>query len=295
MVYGSLVPLVWRPRPLGAAWRAFLNTPYLTLDAGSRADWVANILLYIPLAYLLSAAFAAGGRSGVGRMLRIGAVFVVCAALAVGVEFTQLFFPPRTVSLNDIAAEFIGSGLGIGMWLLWGGAVERLWTEMARGGTPAIRAAVVVYVLAYLAFGLFPYDFLVSAQEFAQKFAGGGHGLIVASGTCERLSGCAGKLIAETVAVVPLGVLLSMALGKGARHVYRTAALSGLALGLTLEVAQLFLASGISEGVALLTRAVGHVAGCRVAPAGAPAAACRPSSRICSACWSWWSRCTFSR
>ena len=59
---------------------------------------------------------------------------------------------------------------------------------------PAIRAAVVVYVLAYLALGLFPYDFLVSAQEFAEKFAGGGYGFLVASGTCERLSGCAGKL-----------------------------------------------------------------------------------------------------
>jgi len=257
VVYGSLVPLDYHPRPLDAAWRDFLATPYLNLGAGSRADWVANILLYMPLAYLLCAAFLTGSRSAIGRLLGIAAVFVFCAAVAVGVEFTQLFFPPRTVSLNDIVAEFIGSALGIGAWLVWGGALERLWAEMDRGGMPAIRAVVVVYVLAYLAFGLFPYDFLVSAQEFAEKFAGGGYGLIVAAGTCERFSGCAGKLIAETVAVVPLGVLLGIVLGKGAQRVYRTAALSGLALGLVLELAQLFLASGVSEGISLLTRAAG--------------------------------------
>ena len=257
VVYGSLVPLDFRPYPLDAAWRDFLGTGYLVLGVASRADWVANILLYIPLAYLLSAAFAAGAKSAGGRALRVALVFAVCAAVAVGVEFIQLFFPPRTVSINDIVAELIGTGLGVGMWLIWGDALDRLWTEMERGGLPAIRAAVVGYVLAYLAFSLFPYDFLVSAQEYSEKFAGGGYGLMVASETCERMSSCAGKLIAEIIAVVPLGLLLGIAIGRSARRVYLTAALCGLALGLTIEVTQLFLASGVSEGMSLLTRAAG--------------------------------------
>ena len=154
-------------------------------------------------------------------------MFVVCAAVAIGVEFAQLFFPPRTVSLNDILAEFIGTGLGIVVWLVWGGALQRFAAGMERGGLPAIRAAVVGYVLAYLALSLFPYDFLVSAQEFAEKFAAGGYGFLVASETCGRLSTCAGKLVAEIVAVVPLGVLLGMALGRDARNAYVIAALSG--------------------------------------------------------------------
>jgi VanZ family protein len=170
VVYGSLVPLDYHPRPLDSAWRDFLQTRYLMLGVGPRADWVANILLYIPLAYLLCAGVVAGVRSAVARLIAIAAVFVVCAAVALGVEFTQLFFPPRTVSLNDIVAEFVGSGLGIGLWLAWGRKLEQLWADMTRGGLPAIRAAVVGYVVAYLAFSLFPYDFLVSAQEFAEKF-----------------------------------------------------------------------------------------------------------------------------
>jgi VanZ family protein len=261
VVYGSLVPLDWRPRPLEEAWQAYLTTPYLALDVGMRADWVANILLYIPLAYLLSAALLAGVRSAVVRVIGLAVVFAACAAVALGVEFAQLFFPPRTVSMNDIIAEFIGSGLGIAIWLKWGNALERLWRQMERGGLPAIRAAVVVYVLAYLALSLFPYDFLVSAQEVSEKLRGGGYGLFVASGACARLSICAGKLVAELVAVVPLGVLLSMALGKTAQRAYAIAVLCGLALGLTIEALQLIIASGVSQGVSLVTRAAGMLIG----------------------------------
>ena len=261
VVYGSLVPVDFHPRPLDAAWREFLGTRYLELGVGSRADWVANILLYMPLAYLLCAVFAGSARSSFGRVVGVLAALVVCAAVALGVEFTQLFFPPRTVSLNDILAEFIGTGLGIFVWLVWGGALRRFAAEMERGGLPAIRTAVAAYVLVYLALSLFPYDFLVSGQEFAEKFATGGYGFLVASETCGRLSLCAGKLVAEIIAVIPLGVLLGMALGRGARNAYAIAALCGLALGFAIEVAQLFIASGVSDGVSLLTRAAGVALG----------------------------------
>ena len=117
VIYGSLVPLNYHPRPLDSAWQDFLETRYLTLGVGSRADWVANILLYIPLAYLLCAGAISGVRSAIARLIAVAAVLVVCAAVALGVEFTQLFFPPRTVSLNDIVAEFVGSGpFSFGGW-----------------------------------------------------------------------------------------------------------------------------------------------------------------------------------
>ena len=74
------------------------------------------------------------------------------ALLAVAVEFTQQFFPPRTVSLNDIVAEFIGSALGAGVWLVFGASIHRLRTEMSSGGPIAFRAAIAIYVLAYVAF-----------------------------------------------------------------------------------------------------------------------------------------------
>ena len=49
VVYGSLVPLQYVDRSLDDAIQAFKNIPFLVLGIGSRADWVANLLLYLSL------------------------------------------------------------------------------------------------------------------------------------------------------------------------------------------------------------------------------------------------------
>jgi hypothetical protein len=53
VIYGSLVPLIFRTMPLTKAIEAFKNIPFLELGIGSRADWVANLLLFMPLAFFL--------------------------------------------------------------------------------------------------------------------------------------------------------------------------------------------------------------------------------------------------
>ena len=167
VVYGSLLPFDFHAMPIAEAWRAFLATPFFLLGVASRADWVANGILYLPLGILLSA-LAIGPRQAAGHQIaRALAVFALCTAVAFGVEFVQLFFPPRTVSLNDLLAETIGSALGVTAWLVWGGAAVRMSAELGGGGTRAIRAAGVLYTVAYLGLSLFPFDLLVSADEFA--------------------------------------------------------------------------------------------------------------------------------
>ena len=52
VVYGSLIPFEVRPHTLPEAWDEFLHIRYLNLDVVSRADWIANIVLYIPLGFL---------------------------------------------------------------------------------------------------------------------------------------------------------------------------------------------------------------------------------------------------
>jgi hypothetical protein len=81
--------------------------PFLQLGIGSRADWVANLLLFIPLSFLWMGALAAGG-STLRTLMAALALVPLAAALSVGIEFTQLFFPQRTVSRNDILAETLG-------------------------------------------------------------------------------------------------------------------------------------------------------------------------------------------
>ncbi len=261
VVYGSLVPLNFTPLPWETAWRDFLATPYLALGVGSRADWIANILLYIPLAYLLAAGLAMPGKSHSIRGLPAIAVFLACATLAVGIEFTQLYFPPRTVSLNDLIAEIIGAALGIALFGIWGGSLARLATEVKRGGMTAIRAMLVLYVLAYLTLSLFPYDFFVSIEELSKKFGSRSYGWIVAPLACGRLPVCLGKLAVEIIAAIPFGLLVGVSIGRTTRRAYATAMWTGLAVGLVVEVAQVFIASGVSQGASLLTRAAGAMIG----------------------------------
>ena len=52
VIYGSLVPLEFQAISRTEALRRFSEIPWLDLGIASRADWVANCLLFIPLAFL---------------------------------------------------------------------------------------------------------------------------------------------------------------------------------------------------------------------------------------------------
>src|SRR5574337_1811472 len=136
VTYGSLVPLEYKP--LSNPWQHFLHTPWLHLGVGSRADWVANILLYVVLAYFATGAVWAS-RLGIAlRVVLLGLVFSACLGLAVGIEFLQQFFPPRTVSLNDLLAEAIGTGLGALSWFISGKRIAVMWERYGAWNPPPL-------------------------------------------------------------------------------------------------------------------------------------------------------------
>ncbi|MDH3281825.1 MAG: VanZ family protein, partial [Gammaproteobacteria bacterium] len=104
-MYGSLVPFDYRALPLEEALSKFLAIPYRKLGVGSRADWIANLVLYVPLGYLAAAWAESSARLRAWVLGRTLVLALFSLLVAVAVEFMQLFFPPRTVSLNDLVAE----------------------------------------------------------------------------------------------------------------------------------------------------------------------------------------------
>jgi len=254
VVYGSLVPLDWNGLALDTAWQRFKQIPYLNLGVGSRADWVANIVLYVPLGFLLCGWLVGESRRGLAKSLAMAVSFGVCAGYAVGVEFAQEFFPPRTVSLNDLYAEMIGSTIGIAAWVLAGVRLQRLVQGVFSGG-PTVRNAVLVsYALVYLALSAFPYDLLLSAEEWRGHLASGRVGWFFADDCGGH---CIIKLLPETLAVAPLGVLVVLMFRAGRRLSVVSAAIGGLMLGAAIEGVQLAIDSGVSQGASVLTRALG--------------------------------------
>ncbi|HEC16060.1 MAG TPA: VanZ family protein [Sedimenticola sp.] len=257
VVYGSLVPFEYRDRTLDEAIRAFTTIRYLSLGVVSRADWVANIVLYVPLAFLGCAWIMRMRSVSAFRHLAAVFVFVICIAVAVAVEFTQLFFAPRTVSLNDLLAETLGTLGGIALWSLGRWRIARLLDAFTAGGRQSVFAAIAVYGLLYVALSLFPYDFIVSMSELEWKLASGSQGWLIAGGCADGLR-CAARQAAEVVAIAPLGMLVALAAPAAS---YRRIFVAGVLLGAVLEVLQLFIASGTSQGLSVLLRGVGLVAG----------------------------------
>jgi hypothetical protein len=91
VIYGSLVPLHFQRQPLEAAWAYFQRIPYLDLGIGSRADWVANILLFVTLAFLWLGLLWPR-RSRIAQAVASGVVLVGGVGLSGAIEFTQIFF-----------------------------------------------------------------------------------------------------------------------------------------------------------------------------------------------------------
>ena len=255
VIYGSLVPLVFNHLAIEAALTQFKNIPYLNLGAGSRADWIANIVLYIPLAFLVSATINRS-HTLLGRLLVAILVLAFCLLVAVAVEFTQLFFPPRTVSLNDLIAEALGSLIGILIWLFLSAYFSDLWRQLLSAKLLSVKSVIIFYILIYAVLSLFPYDFVTSIAELNLKLAHGSDSFFMSYSTCQA-SGvrCGFKILSEIAVLLPLGLLCGYL--PSVQQRITVAVLLGFFIGLAIELIQVFLLSGSGQGLSILTRMIG--------------------------------------
>ena len=254
VVYGSLVPLQYVDRPWLGAIEAFKHTPWLVLGASSRADWVANGVLYLPVGYLAASWLAVRWASApVGVLPALALVF--SATLAVSVEFAQLFFPQRTVSLNDLVAECLGSLIGVllatrfrhGMALL----IDSFFSDARRLKVRMLQA----YVLAYLALAFFPFDLLLTQAELVAKINSNLWGWWLA-GPSRGLALVGLHLLSEVLLAAPFGIFLCRSRGVK-KCTSGQAVLCGLLLGAVIELGQFLIYSGVSQGLSVLARGLG--------------------------------------
>ncbi len=179
-VYGSLVPLTFRPLSFDEALIRFRQIPYLDLGAGHRADWVSNILLFIPISFCAVGAVSLDRRLGLLTLCWPPLVILLCTATSVALEFTQLWFPPRTVSQNDIIAETIGAVAGAVLWILIGQTVMdwvRTYTASATQKSQ-LQWLLEAYVIGFFIYSVLPLDLTITPVELLQKLRAGRINLI---------------------------------------------------------------------------------------------------------------------
>ena len=269
VVYGSLVPLEYAPRPFEEALEAFTQTPYLTLGVRHRADLVANLLLFIPLTFAamgwLTRENERGGRWLIGLLAMAGA-----AALAVGVEFAQVWFPPRTVSLNDLLAECAGAVVGIGLWVTVGCRLTAWWRRLLALTRPVdvARYLAGAYVVALAVYQLFPFDVVLSVEEMALRIHGDRLTLVPFADWSQTPYL---MLAAKVLIYVPVGYWVAVR-RPGVRRPVLAALVVGGAYAVGLEVLQMFMFSRYSSATDALLGAVGSAVGGAVATRFGPAA-----------------------
>lgn len=273
VVYGSLVPLEFRALPWEEAVARFGAVPFLTLGIGSRADWVANLLLFIPLTFLWMGALAAGAgplRAGLAALVLIPAAI----ALSVGIEFTQLFFPQRTVSQNDIFAEMLGGVIGVLAW--WGTGGRFLgwlqsWQQVHARAALAERLAWV-YLAGVLVYNVLPLDLTISLVEIFHQWREGKVNLIPFGRLPDAPAFALYEIATDALIWAPLALLWRL---DGTRSSGRAWGMT-LGMAVMLEIMQLFVYSRVSDVTDLFTAAAGAALGAwvggRVAARDTPAA-----------------------
>lgn len=286
VVYGSLVPLKYVAMPVDKAVAAFGNIPFLSLGIDSRADWVANLLLFVPLSFLCMHS-AVQGRTGPVRYAAAFAVLLASVGLAFAIEFSQLFFPQRTVSQNDIWAESLGSVVGIVSQVSFGSTFNEWLAALGRGESRQTRfmRALSVYLAVLLVFSILPLDLTISPVELYHKWSAGRVVLFPFAGAKGNPAQILYETLTDIAIWIPVGWLWSL---DGTRQRWRVVALGVLAATL-IEAAQLLVYSRVTDVTDILLAAVGTLVGTASAHwRRVPVSQGRPSAALLLAAWWLW-------
>ncbi len=172
VIYASLVPLNYTQLPLSVAWNKFLETPWLQLGIDRRADWVANGLIMIPSGFLAAGALDWNRRRRWALIVGSPLIILVLSTIVVAIEFVQVWFPPRVVSQNDIAAGLAGSFSGVALWWILGQNLLQKVEEFLKGEPGVERWYWVAQVgmLAICLYNLMPFDVILSLDELQAKY-----------------------------------------------------------------------------------------------------------------------------
>ncbi|MGH7221786.1 MAG: VanZ family protein, partial [Gemmataceae bacterium] len=262
-VYGSLVPFHLKRLPFDEAVRLFDAVLAQPVAVQSRSDWIANILLFLPLGFLLMG-MGCCDRPKLGVVVLLP-VMASCVMLSTLIEFTQLYFPPRVSSINDIAAESLGGALGALFWLLAGQRLtiiaRRMWTAFGSRGTAGLL--LPCYLALVVAIMALPFDFTISPAELWHKYKEGRVHLTPFVSAGVGAFELADKHFWNAACFAPMGVLLGHLSGP----VWRSGRSWSLVLGLGLlatgavEFMQMFVVSRFCDLTDVLTGGPAVLAG----------------------------------
>jgi hypothetical protein len=119
ILYASVVvgptsfQFVWLP--FGEAWRLLLQIPYLVGGPPQRFALLESVAFFVPLGFLVVGS-CWPTRPTLWRAAVVGLSLFGCLIFVLAVKFLQLYFPPRSVTLNSAFAQILGAFLGVALY-----------------------------------------------------------------------------------------------------------------------------------------------------------------------------------
>jgi VanZ family protein len=209
VVYGGFLPFNYRPLALEEAVTMFRGIQLRGIQLQQeRADLIATVLLWIPLAFFWMGGLTVDESS---RLFRAVVAMVVGGALtvaAVALEFGQQWFPPRTISQNDVDAAALGAQLGVISWLALGMPLTNALRRFVHAPGLWARQTWILWAYAGIVFlyWLIPLDFTINLRELSIKQRMGNIELrpfaAVLSGQTNWLA-----LLMQAILWIPVGLL----------------------------------------------------------------------------------------
>ena len=263
LMLGSWAPFRFREATLESAWSELLANVSRTY---SHTDFVANILVGIPLAFFaLGFLLACRPHSPQRVLLALAGAASLCTAVSVTCEVGQAWIFDRVPTIRDVGAQLVGAGVGAVLWLLVGGqCTKAIWQIL--GPDPLfvrIQALVALSSAAAVVWIILPLDLALSPTDLARKWTREEIELvpfsIIRNGLWQSmLSWAASGLIA-----IPLGCqcLLSLRRFSEFRPRFSTVALLSVCVGVIPELLQIPIAGRVSSATDALFGSLGAGAG----------------------------------
>jgi VanZ family protein len=264
IVYGSLVPFDYRPLEVGHAIASFRHIIAQPISASLRSDFAANVLLFIPQGFLWLGVVSYRARRP-WAILFVAPVWAACILLSIFVEFAQLWFPPRTSSLNDIIAESIGALVGCVLWILIGVTVIAWLGSLihAKSQQDRFQGVLLVYCVVFAAYSVMPLDLTISIHEIYRKYRDGKILVVPFAYSYASPFELAFSTLRDVLVMAPVGAYSSICRLPNGRAI-RGFGLS-IALGMVyvvfLEATQLLVMSRYTDATDLVTGLVGVAIG----------------------------------
>ena len=227
LVYASILPVQYQTMPLADAWQKFVDIPWLNLGLGRRADWVANGLAIVPFGFLAAGACDTRGKSDTTFLCCLVAIMATGSLLTVGIEFLQVWFPIRTLSLNDIAAGITGAIVGPVLWLLVGRPLRRKTPRLHSSSIPTKNAVqltswlLAVYCFCLALYSMLPLDIMFRHEEWqakavANRFEWAPYSVTFDITDTKSIARTFFEILKSGITMIPAGAMAALALSK--RH-----------------------------------------------------------------------------